>query len=181
MNIFLVFLFIISLLCSGDVHARRKGSIIEFFDDKDVIKAYVSDVVNSSGDRKIDVKKLKNSIEEALRSRLSHTFEIVKKKDKADIIINTEVLEYLWTEHDPVDTVMGFPAMVYDAVQKKNYACMKAIFIILDAKDGAQIWRKTLRSTITKSHMTEKESYNLSNERIAKIFLWKLLKKPRLR
>lgn len=181
MNLFLVFLFIVLQLYSGEVYARRKGTIIDFFNSKDVIKAYVSDIVNSSGDSKIDVKELKKSIEKALASRLSHTFKIVSKKAEADIIISAEIIEYLWTENDPVDTMIGFPAMVYDAAKKKNYARMKAIFIIVDAEDGTQIWRERLKSTITSSAMTEEESYDLSNERIAKVFIRRLFKRPKLK
>lgn len=179
-NLFLVLVFITSLLYSGEAYARRRGTILDFFEDKYVIKAYVSDMVNSCGDDKIDVKDLKSGIEKALDSRRSHTFKIVSEETEADIIINTEIVEYLWTEEDPVDMIMGI-ATVVDAAVQDNYARMQIVFTVIDAKDGAQLWREKLQSTITNATMTEEESYSMSNENIVKVFIRKLFAKPRRR
>jgi len=153
--------------------------MVEFFEKKGITKAYVSKVKNSSDDRKVNEKKVKESFEKALAARKSHAFEIVTKEAAADIIVEVDVIAYFWTEEDPVDIVFPAPAVAIDAASKENYARMGANIVVRDAKNGRKLWSEKIRSSLTNDKMTKKESYGLVSERLAKDFIKRLFRKPR--
>jgi hypothetical protein len=179
-NVVLAALLCIALFCAGDAYARRK-TMREFFDEKGVTKAYVSDVTNSSGDSTIDLKEVKSVIEEALRSRRSHTIEIASSQAAADIVIDVDITEYVWTDEDPVDMVFSPIAAAADAAIQDNYARMQANFTVTDAKKSKKLWKELVQSTITSATMAKEESYGLSTDRLVKNFIKKLFKKPKRR
>ena len=180
-SLVLVFLVFASMLCSGEAHAGKKKNMREFFDKKHITKAYVPDVVNSSEYGNVDTAGLKKSIEDALVTRQSHKFEIVSGKSDADIVVDIEVVEYLFTEEDPVDMVFSPIAAAADAARREPYTRMQAVFSIVDMKKGSVIWQEDLQSTITHAAMTEQKSYGMSNERMTEVFLKELFKKPKRR
>jgi hypothetical protein len=153
----------------------------DFFDKLHVIKTYLESITNSSGHDKIDVDVVKENIENAFLSRLSHQFEIVNKKSEADIIINADITEYFWTEEDPVDLVFSPIAAAADAAKSEPYARMQALFIIYDGRTGKELWNQSVSSTITKGTMTKEEAYGLTYERLGKNLIKKLFKKRRRR
>ena len=191
LNLFLVFLFAISLLCSTYVYAERKDPMAALIDSDSVIKTYVADIKNSSGNNKIDLKDLKDALENVLASRPPRKFEfsgkgdrtkfkIVENPSEADIAVNTLITEYLWTEDDPVDMIVGVPSIAYDALTKENYARMQVVMTVNDTKSGMLLWEDSLKATITDKTMAEKESYDRINERIAKVFIRELFKRSEM-
>lgn len=179
--VFLVLAFCISLFHCKDAYAAKRKHIIEFFNEEGVIETYIPDIKNSSGDNNVNVGALKNLIEEALAARRSHTLDIVSSEASADIIVEVDVVEYFWTEEDPVDLVFSPIAAGIDKAKDENYARMQVDIIVRNAKNGRELWNDRVQSTITDGTMEKDESYGRSYERIAKNFTKKLFKKPKRR
>jgi len=126
-RIFLIFAVLMILLCCGEAGARSKKGIRGYFEKRDIVKTYVAGIKNSSGDKKLDPKRVKKEIEEALAARRSQKFEILDKESGADIIVYFDIIEYIWTDQDPVDMVVGTIGVAYDVLTKENYARMRVI------------------------------------------------------
>jgi len=176
MSIISIVTFCAGVSCLGYAAARN---IIEYFDEKGVIKTHVRDIKNSTGDSNIDVAELKKRLEKAFVERGSHAFKIVSDIDTADIVVDVDVAEYFWTEEDPVDLIFSPIAAAIDKAKAENYARMQADIVIIDVKSGQELWKERVQSTLTDDTMTEKESYHLTYERFSKMFMKKLFKKPK--
>jgi len=173
----------------NNAFAEKKDPMSELINSDVVINVYVADVKNSSGDDKIDLNALKMRLEQILADRMPRKFDfsgatptkkfkIAKHVEDADIIINSVIIEYLWTDDDPIDMITGLPGIAYDALTKENYARMQILFTINNARRGTLLWEDTIRSTITDKDMTEEESYGRTEERIIKMFMKELFERP---
>ena len=178
-SVFLIGCCMVSLFYPGEVFAGRIRTIHDLFEKKEVIKAYVEPVVNSSGDDGVDVNAIRDEVEDALAARISQKFEIVNKKAQADILIDMNVVEYVWTEHDPVDMVAGVASAAYDALKDERYARMQVTARIVYVKTDRQLWQDRFKATRTSPAMTKEESYGFIYKKIAKIFIVRLFKKPK--
>lgn len=176
--VFLILTFFVSLFQFGDAYAGRRD-IVDFLDKNGITKACISHVKNLSGDRRVNLKKIKKSFEKALIARRSHTFEIAKSKASADIIVEIDVIEYFWTEKDPVEAVFPPMAAAIDGARDENYARITANIIVKNAKNSRKLWSDKIRSTLTDDTMTKKESYSLVAEKLAKDFVARLCRKPK--
>ncbi|MFH1996571.1 MAG: hypothetical protein ABIJ27_06185 [Candidatus Omnitrophota bacterium] len=166
-----------AVLIPGGAYAGREN-IVDYLDKKGAIKVYVKDLVNASDSNEINTAALKRSFEEALAARKSHTFTIVQSRKDADIMIDVEVTEYVWTKDDPVDMVAGITTAAYDVLTKENYARIQVIAKVLNAVSGERIWRDKIKATVTSKTVTREESYGILYERIAKELLKRLFKRP---
>jgi len=178
LHVFLVVTFFASLFYFGEAHARRKD-ITDIFDEKGITKACVSDVKNSSGDNNVNVDEIRKNIEKALVERRSHAFEVVTSEASADILIEVDVIEYFWTDKDPVDVVFPPVAAAIDSASVENYARLTANIIVKNAKNGNKMWGDDIRATLTDDTMTKEESYGLIVQRLGKDFVARLCKKPK--
>ena len=186
----LLALVAVSFMNTNSSFGEKKDPLASMLDSDLVIKTYVENVKNSSGDNKISLDNLKATLEDALEKRLpkkfsfsgikpNKKFDIATNKSLADIVISSNITEYLWTNEDPVDMIIGIPAVAYDALTKENYARMQVIFTIRDAKTNQILWKNRLQATITDKTMTEAESYPRIEKRIVKIFLRDLFKEKK--
>jgi hypothetical protein len=178
--VFLILAFCVTLFQFKDANAAR-NRIIAFLEKKGVTKAYISAVTNSTGDRNVNEKNVKKSIEEALRVRRSHTFEIAKSEASADITVEVDIVEYFWTEKDPVEAVFPPAAAAIDGARDENYARLAANIVVKDAENGKKLWGDKIRSAITDDTMSKKASYGLISKELAKDFVARLCRKPRKR
>lgn len=178
--VFLILTFFVSLFQFRDAYARRRH-IVDFFEKNGITKAYISHVKNLSGDRHVNAKKVKQSIKEALIARRSHAFEVVRSEASADIIIEVDIIEYFWTEKDPVEAVFPPAAAAIDGAREENYARIMANIMVKSAKNSKKLWSDKIRSALTDDTMTKKESYGLVAERLAKDFVARLCRKPKKR
>jgi hypothetical protein len=169
--------FIISALLIGLVfvlaergECRPKKNLYNLLSGRNVVNTYVTNIINSSGNKKADLRGLKKILEDALVTRMTINFKIVPEKE-ADIVINCDIVEFLWTDKDPVDNLTGIVPITLDAIKKENYARMQAVFTVYDAKKDKQLWQRKLKATITDKIMGEYDSISMINERIVKIFM----------
>lgn len=160
-----------TFLASDACAALTKGNLYDEFSKRTVTKVYVVDINNSSNNDEADMVGLKKQLGEMLSARKSVAFEMVKSEKDADIVIKTDVNEFLWTDEDPVDMITGIGPVLMDATIKENYARMKADFEVLDAKTGKMLWEDSEKATITDKTMTKEDSVDMLNERIVDVFI----------
>lgn len=185
----LFFLFVVSLLTSSTCsYAGKVDPMDELIDSVDVVKVYVADVKNSSGNNTVNAENIKFILEKTLSERptrkfdfsgktSNRKFEIVESASLADVVVNSIVVEYLWTDDDPIDMIIGIYAVAYDALTKENYARMQVIFSINETKSGILLWEDKIMATITDKNMSEEDSYTQMEERIVKIFMREIFEK----
>jgi hypothetical protein len=163
-------LCIISIGVAAAYGAVNKG-LYSTLSKEDEVKVYVGDISDISETGKAAKDDLKKLLEGALTGRKSINFTVVNDVKDADIIINSEINEFMWTDEDPVDMITGVGPIVMDAMKKENYGRMNIEFSIIDAKSGKILWTDVEKATITDETMTEEESIDLLNERIVKVFM----------
>jgi len=173
-----IFILIFAAVFSYEASARKVDNLYEKLSRKSAVKTYVAPIAEPAIETSPDVKNLRKTLEDQLTTRLNIDFDIVDSEEEADIIISCEILEYFWTEEDPLDT-WGVAAMAVDVALKENYSLMEAIFTVTNAKNGRVMLKRRLRGTITDNSMTEEDSLTMINERIVKTFIRKCFGKPK--
>jgi hypothetical protein len=138
-------------------------------------------VTDSAGSFGADLAAIKKALENAFETRLTTNFDIVQKKEDADIEVSCDVTESLWTENDPIDMIGGVGTLVYDVVTKTDYARVQAVFIVKDVKKDKVVWKKKLKATLSDDkmigrelsgkRMTKEEGLALVNEQLADVFM----------
>ena len=173
------FLFLLVLLLfTSSLFAAQTGSLYAKFQGK-TVKTFVTEVKDATKDREINPKLLKEKIEEALRNRKSIRFEVVQNAADADISIDTEVNEFMWTDHDPIDMLMGVGGTAMDAAQIEDYARLQADMTVTDHRSKKVLWKERVTATVTKKPMPRAESIPLISEDLAKVFMKECFSKKR--
>jgi len=168
----------LSLVFLGSSYARRAKSIYDLFEKNPLLKVYISDIKNSSGDRKLDLRKIKREVENGFSRRKSHRFMVMATDREADIVIDIDVVEYYFTLTDPVDMVIGIIGIAADAAKTDHYARLQANCTVTDTTNNRVVWEEKVLSTKNHSTMTKEESYDIMYEEFAKSFLRRLMKRP---
>lgn len=166
------------VLISHNGECRPQNNLYKTFSKKDQVKVFIHDAKDASHAQKVDLRELKQEIEDALTSRKSINFKVVPNKEDADILIDCDVKEFVWMKEDPMDGVHGIDAIVLDAVMTHNYARLQAIFTVKDAPSGKVLWIRTIKATLTEKDMDEEKSIPMANERAIKVFMRKCFAKP---
>jgi len=159
-----------SFLCAASLFAMETGNLYSLFHDK-TVKVYVAEAKDSTKDHETDPKAIKLKIEEALKNRKSIRFEIAQDPSQAELLVDADVNEFLWTDHDPVDMLMGAAAIAYDMATVEDYARLQADMSVTDAKSGKVLWKDRVIATITKKPMSRPESIPLVAGELAKTFI----------
>jgi len=170
---------VVAFAFAPEVWCREGGNLYNFLNEKGQVKTYVSDITDSSGHAKADLVALKGVLEDALATRMTIDFELVSKRQDADIIIDCDITEFLWTDEDPVDNITGIGPIILDSITTENYGRIQAVFRVTDAVRNRQLWQKRIKATITSKEITEEASVSMLNERIVKIFMRDCLSKTR--
>ena len=97
---FLITLAILFLGLSGTGQCRSEKSLYNMFHKKKLVKVYVSDITNLSGNNNVDVADLKSRLINVFRNRRSINFKVVTKKDRADIVVDCDVTAYYWASEE---------------------------------------------------------------------------------
>src|SRR5687767_2925733 len=95
--------------------AEAADSLYEAFSRRGTVKVHVEAPKNATGKDALLIDDLKKKLETALADRKSLRFAIEPSAGTADVIITTEVAELMWTDHDPVDMLVGIGATAMDA------------------------------------------------------------------
>ncbi|MCG3176793.1 MAG: hypothetical protein MOGMAGMI_01757 [Candidatus Omnitrophica bacterium] len=156
------------LLWASPVLASSLNPVYEELSRRPEVGIHVSDIKDESG--KADVAALKAAIQKALGERKSIKFKVVGYTD-ADVRVDVVIKDYLYSDHDPVDMLVGAGAIAIDAAKKEHFARIIAEVTVLDAPTERQLWHDRVMATITKEPMTEAEARDLVTSDWAKTFI----------
>ncbi len=148
----------------------RRETLYEWLIEKErPIKTYVTDVTDSTGHAEKCVSLLKKDLEDMLATRKNISFVVVPDKKDADIIMTSEIVEFFWTDTDPVDEITGIGPILMDAAMKEHYGRMTVIFTITDTQSGKLIWDRKLKATLTGDYITEENAPEMLCGRMMKV------------
>lgn len=164
------FLAVAGLLVSVGQSAAA-DSLYSQFSRKGAVKIFVMEPSDTSPSKKVDPAVLKKQLEDALTGRKSLTFTLAPTREEADVSVETEIVDYYWTNHDPLDMIMGTAGAAYDAVTIENYARLQAVVTVKDTKAGRPLWRDKLRGSVTDKSMSEEDGPKLAGEKLAQQFV----------
>ncbi len=155
---------------SGSAFAIQEKSLYDRFEGKSV-KVYVAPVEDATAEKVVSAEMLKTQLEEALKARRSVTFVIVSTPEEAEITVASSISEYLWTDHDPIDMLVGIGGTAMDAAVTEDYARLQANFTVTNVKSGRPLWKERVMATITKKPMSQADSIPLVTADLAKQFV----------
>ena len=166
-------------LMAISAEAAPPQSLYPELSKKKEVRVFLVPFTDISASKKVDLKDLEVKLAEALQARKSIRFVPVADSSQADILIQAEVKDFYWSDHDPVDMLAGVGMAAMDAAVVEHYAHMNANFTVQDAKTKKMLWKDTVIATLTNKTMTEAESLPLINEDMAKVFVRQCFAKKR--
>jgi hypothetical protein len=179
MKVKLLIAILIGFLACPNLCVRAdEAGLYHRFNGKSV-KVHLAPVKDSTADHKVDPARLHKGLEEALRARKSIRFVMVPRLEEAEILIEADIKDFMWTDHDPVDMITGIGGTAADAVIVEDYAKLHADVRVTDVSKNKVIWQRRVRATKTKKPMSEAESIPLIIEDFAKTFIRECFGKPR--
>lgn len=179
MKIKLTFIFAaLFLLQFSNAHALE-ANLFHRFSGK-TVKVFVADVKDLTQTHDLDPVLVKTQIEAGLKVRKSITFQIVPSAEEADLTIETDIVSFSWTDHDPVDMIMGIGATAMDAAVIEDYASMNADVTVTDNRSKKPLWQNRVFATVTKKPMSKTESLPLVAENFVKAFIKDCFSKRRV-
>src|SRR3990167_788870 len=119
-----------ALLFLGNTGFCQSQSLYPLFNKKPLVRVVVALPTDVSEEKLVNASAFKKELESAFAARKSIRFQAVQAPGEADLMIDSEITEYYWTDHDPVDMLMGVGATAMDAAMVENYARLQAIFTV---------------------------------------------------
>jgi hypothetical protein len=138
------------------------------------VSVHIADIESSVGNPDIKGSDLAAALADALKERISVDYQMAESAGGSDLIISGDIVEYFYTENDPVDMITGWAGIAMDAVKKENYVRMTVDFVVRDTESDADLMVERIAATITDDEMTYGDSIVASRERIGKLFASKL-------
>ncbi len=135
------------------------------------VKVFIADIQDGTSAHELDLSLVKARIEAGLKERKSIKFQVVTSPDTADITMETTIVSYAWSDHDPIDMLVGIGGTAMDAAVVEDYASLQADVTISDARSKKPLWQKRLFATITKKPMSKPESLPLVTDNFVKAFI----------
>jgi hypothetical protein len=176
--VFLAGVFILSL-CQGADSAARYETLYHLVKTGRIVKVWIGQFLNSTGNKEIKPGDFADALEDALRERKSANFVLVANPADADIWISGDIEKYIYQDVDPIDMALGWGGLAMDAVVKENYVGLEIAYTVKDPKTGRAIWSKTLRPSITKADMPEEGCLQLILAEGAREFVSRCFRRPR--
>lgn len=166
------------LMLQQSLYAER-GELWQKENADGIIKVYINEPVNESGQGQIIPDQFKKSLEAAILSRKSMKFEIVKSLAESEVQIASVIKKFQYMEKGPLKPTPGIGTTLLDAAatMTDNYAEMSVDFVVTDSKTGAVMWKNNLFPYMKKK-MAPEESIAVICDRVASNFMWKCFGKP---
>lgn len=182
---FLVLIFALGLSVSAEAaggHQTQHETLYYLTKGNQLVKVYIGDFINSSGNNNINVKEFRSALKEAFENRKSANFAVVKTPQEADISIAGEIFEYEYQEVDPLDMAIGWPTLLMDSLDESNYVALRVKYVVGDAqKQGRILWTKTLHPSITEENIPEATCLADLLQVAAEQVVSKCFRRPRIR
>ncbi len=167
MNLKALLLVSCLVAAAGTAHA---DNLFDKYEGKSV-KVFVADVKDSTQSPVMDAQILKTEIQKALTERRSIRFQLVPAAADAQLVIETSISEFVWSDHDPVDMLVGIGGTAADVAMVEDYARLQANVTITDQRTSKAVWKERVSATMTKKPMSQAESIPLVAEKYAKTFI----------
>jgi len=106
-------------ICCASVYAER--NLYEVFKGKDVIKVYLKEVKDDTGDSLVNENLFSEVFEDVIKKRINIKFEPVKSPDQADVIIEADIHKFDYKEKVHPRFYSAY-ALVADATAPKSSA-----------------------------------------------------------
>ncbi len=151
--------------------AGTADSLYEKYSRAAEVKVFVVQPKEVAISGKIDTAVLKKALEKALSERKSIHFEITQNAAEAALSIEADLQGYYFSEHDPVDMLVGVGMAAMDAAKQDHFVRLEADYRVLDAKGGQVLWKDRLIASITDEKMTEDEAKVMILDRAADVFV----------
>lgn len=175
-----IFAWVFLLVAVTGSEAWAQSSLRETFARRaKPVAVAVTDPVNRTGDDAVSPAALRTALEERLSARREPRFSVVADASTAEITVSAEIVEFVFTEHDPVDKIIGLAGAAYDAATVEHYARLTAVYTVRDAKSGRTLWTDKLKATVTDKTMSREESRPRVMARAAEIFVREAFGKKR--
>ncbi len=159
----------------------QSQSLYPLFDKKSLVRVAVALPTDVTEEKLVNAGDIKKELESALAARKSIRFQVLPDPQGADLTIDVKVTEYYWTDHDPVDMLMGVGATAMDAAMVENYARLQAVFTVTDAKTQKTLWNDKQMATITGHGLTKENGPAMIAKEMAQVFIRNCFGKPRPR
>lgn len=166
------------VLLAAQVSFAAEADLHNMGREKSVIKVFVGDISNESGQAAVSVQDFKKSLEDTLANRKSVSFELVKTPEESDIKISAIIKKFQYLKNDPVTTYGTSWGLLLDAATTENYAELIVNFAVMDSKSGNTLWKQDVMS-FTKKMMSQEESIPLIYEKETRTFVSKCFGKGR--
>jgi hypothetical protein len=160
-----LFLASTALAANADLYGRFQGKSA---------KTYLE--VKDSTHGKVSPEELRAKLLKGLEERKSIRFQGSETPEGADLRITAEVLDYHWTDHDPIDMLVGVGGTAMDAAVIEDFARITVDVTVCDSA-GKQCWRDKLSASVTKKPMSQAESVPLVTDKFVKVFVRELFGK----
>jgi len=164
-------LFFQAVCVSPALGAGMEENLYESLKSKQEIRVLLPGFTQSAGESALDTGALKAAVEAALVDRKSLNFVMTDDPEEADLIIEGDVVEFFWTEQDPVDNLAGLAGIAMDAMVEESYVRAQAVFSVTDAATKEKLLERKLKATLTKADMEEQSGAGLITERLAGVFM----------
>jgi hypothetical protein len=147
-----------------------------------VIKVYVKDIGNESGNKAISADAFKKEVEASFSERASVKFEVVQSPSDSDVQVSGTIKQCQYMERGPFKPSIGIGTLTAEAVATatENYVDMMAQLTVTDTKTGKELWNNEVYDYERKI-MTADESYPLIFDKVARKFVWKAFGKKAVR
>lgn len=176
-----ILILCLAMIDSAVGDPRREENLYYLVKERAPICVHLGKFINSSGSDQIVPEEFVKELEKALETRPDIRFKLVENPNGADISINGEIMEYIYSDHDPIDMFLGIWAVALDAVTTQDYVCLVVNYTVKDPKTGKVLWSKRLRPSVTKSDISEDQCTPLIMEKAAKQFISKSFERPKKR
>jgi hypothetical protein len=151
-------------------YALAKKNLYDALSCRKAVKVFVADVEDSTQEKAADIASLKDLMENALSARMTINFDVVQKKEDADILILCDIEEYIWKDKGFFDMIPA-ARFVAGTLIRGNFARMQAEFTVSDAVTSKVMWKEKLKASISDKAMSRSDSVLMVNEKIVKIFV----------
>lgn len=181
-KIFFVLCFMAGFMVifSTALDARTNENLYDQYSKKESVKIHVVLPRDATG-KGVNVRVLKDKLEDALGSRASINFDVVGKREAADLTVESEIVEYFWSDEDPLDMLMGVGGAAYDAAVLEHYSKIQAQFRVSEKAADSPSWEQKLKASVTDADMAEKDGFSRAAEKMAKVFLKEAFRKKKAR
>jgi hypothetical protein len=150
------------LLSVATVGYAARGNLYEMFNDYSEIKVFLKDVIDETGDPRVETEVFREVFEDVITSRINIKFMPVDSREDADVIINTRIKDYSFTKRAlPIRAAPLFinaVTLVADTAEPKSAAKLVVDYEIRRSEDNKALFSyKNLTTEARKPQQDMKE------------------------